>query len=390
MFQRALFIADDGTPDEITRFENAFQSARSDATIARLEDAIDGQGQHDGKITADELQLALGKPWLADRIDHLIVRYESEWGGAMWKWDALDSHMHAGLPVWQAEKKRIDAFRFWPSVSGVTDWPSSATVHHIYPIGLVGNFDSPGLRCAHCGADLTITHHILTTLFPNITASNANNYAVNLTKAFGKHKLNTCSRVAHFLGQASVECTNFTSFEEGLTYRNGQRLWGLYQSALVSGLHRLYPSWGEVQMRTYTETNLVNNDPELGKVLFGNSDHPNVDYRGRGPLAATWDTTYSAYENDSGVSVMGNPRVLATDRAIGTDSSAWFWEKNAINPPADRNSLHDVTHIINKALLRMSDRGNMAKRAFALLNGGKNPCSHNWQQGLTVTNGWHS
>ncbi|HKR47854.1 MAG TPA: hypothetical protein VJU59_50690, partial [Paraburkholderia sp.] len=107
MFQRALFIADDGTPDEITRFENAFQSARSDATIARLEDAIDGQGQHDGKITADELQLALGKPWLADRIDHLIVRYESEWGGAMWKWDALDSHMHAGLPVWQAEKKLI-------------------------------------------------------------------------------------------------------------------------------------------------------------------------------------------------------------------------------------------------------------------------------------------
>lgn len=42
MFQRALFIADDGTPDEITRFENAFKSARSDATIARLEDAIDG------------------------------------------------------------------------------------------------------------------------------------------------------------------------------------------------------------------------------------------------------------------------------------------------------------------------------------------------------------
>ena len=40
----------------------------------------------------------------------MIVQYETEWGGEMSKWDALDSHMHAGLPVWQAEKKRIDTF----------------------------------------------------------------------------------------------------------------------------------------------------------------------------------------------------------------------------------------------------------------------------------------
>lgn len=70
------------------------------------------------------------------------------------------------------------------------------------------------------------------------------------------------------------------------------------------------------------------------------------------------------------------------------DSSAWFWKTNGIDEPADRNSLHDVTHIINKALAGIRDRGNMAKRAFALLNGGNDPCSEKWHSALTAANGW--
>ncbi|HJP69322.1 MAG TPA: SH3 domain-containing protein, partial [Sphingomicrobium sp.] len=149
MFERALFIADSGTPDEIAKFENSFNNARSDEAIRKLEDAIDAQEQRDGKITARELQVALSKPWLADRIDHLIVRYESEWGGEMSKWDALDSHMHAGLPVWKAEKTRIDALRFWQGTAGAT--PASANVYHLHPIGLVGNFFNPSAcECGCC------------------------------------------------------------------------------------------------------------------------------------------------------------------------------------------------------------------------------------------------
>ncbi|MEM5398376.1 hypothetical protein, partial [Staphylococcus gallinarum] len=89
--------------------------------LKKLEDAIDGQEQRDGKITAHELQLALRKPWLSDRIDHLIVRYESEWGGQMSKWEALNPQMHAGLPVWQAEMKRIEHLRIWNGVAGAVD-----------------------------------------------------------------------------------------------------------------------------------------------------------------------------------------------------------------------------------------------------------------------------
>ncbi|WP_176080452.1 SH3 domain-containing protein [Paraburkholderia tropica] len=155
MFERALYVADSGSPDEIARFEDSFDTARSDEVIKRLEDAIDGQEQKDGKITARELQKALGKPWLADRIDHLIVRYESEWGGEMAKWDALDSHMHEGLPVWQAEKTRIGALRYWSGISGLAGWPSSARVYHFHPFGILGNFFDP--ETCRCGCCLKVT-----------------------------------------------------------------------------------------------------------------------------------------------------------------------------------------------------------------------------------------
>ncbi|MFP3758167.1 hypothetical protein SB751_30290, partial [Cupriavidus sp. SIMBA_020] len=36
MFERALYVADSGSPDEIARFEDSFDTARSDEVIKRL------------------------------------------------------------------------------------------------------------------------------------------------------------------------------------------------------------------------------------------------------------------------------------------------------------------------------------------------------------------
>ncbi|CAN7579912.1 hypothetical protein ACTJLC_10375 [Paraburkholderia sp. 22099] len=52
----------------------------------------------------------------------------------------LQNGFLAGLTVWQAEKARIDGLRFWHEVAPVEGFPSSATVSHIHPLGLVGNF----------------------------------------------------------------------------------------------------------------------------------------------------------------------------------------------------------------------------------------------------------
>ncbi len=57
--------------------------------------------------------------------------------------------------MWQAEKTRIDALRFWAGISGVSGWPTSAIVYHMHPLGLVGNLFNPD-ACA-CGCCMSVT-----------------------------------------------------------------------------------------------------------------------------------------------------------------------------------------------------------------------------------------
>lgn len=42
-----------------------------------------------GTITAQEVATAHTTSWLAEALSHLVVKYESEWGGSMDRWVAL-------------------------------------------------------------------------------------------------------------------------------------------------------------------------------------------------------------------------------------------------------------------------------------------------------------
>jgi predicted chitinase len=311
MFQRALFIADSGTPDEITRFEDSFNSARSDETIKRLEDAIDGQKERDGKITANELQLALGKPWLADRIDHLIVRYESEWGGEMSKWDALDSQMHAGLPVWKAEKTRIDALRFWSGMSGVTGWPSTANVWHFHPVGIVSNFLSTDCNCT---ADMTRAQ--LKRIATYATNADIDAYIDSLNEAFRRSGMSTCMSRVHFLAQVLHESGEFR----------------------------------------YTR--------ETGDSL------PYDPWRGRGLIQLTGEINYSLYQSYSGEDVTSN---LVAMRKLESAphamlSAAWYFCVQSRGLKAgDDDDFIWATRLINGGLNHYDDRLAYVNRAIAVL-----------------------
>lgn len=348
MFQRALFIADSGTPDEITRFENAFKSARSDATIARLEDAIDGQGQNDGKITADELQLALGKSWLADRIDHLIVRYESEWGGEMSKWDALDSHMHAGLPVWQAEKKRIDALRFWPSVASIDKFPSSATVCHIHPLGIAGNFKGSGFR---------FTIEQLKHLFPD--ASNQDIQAVvdELNAHIDLYQLNRPLRRCHLFAQIQEEVgTSLSVPVESLNYSSSAlTLFGYFvanphEATLYGRTHDHPADQAAIANRAYA------NSDSNGGVATGDG----WSYRGRGYIQlthrggyrrfTTWNrANRSNWPSEADVDFEANPDRVAEIR-YAVRSACFFWVSNGLYEKADAGSTPDNVDSISKSI----------------------------------------
>ncbi|WP_322106534.1 hypothetical protein [Paraburkholderia sp. J41] len=63
-------------------------------------------------VVPADLKDALTVPWLAEVVSHLIVSYESEWGGDISKWQALSPLMgDDGKPVWQAELERIEKLK---------------------------------------------------------------------------------------------------------------------------------------------------------------------------------------------------------------------------------------------------------------------------------------
>jgi predicted chitinase len=271
----------------------------------------------------------------------------------------------------------------------VAGFPADPVVHHIHPVALVGNFSKVSrLACTRCGSDLTITSAGLRAIFPRISDRDAARFPVAITDALEKYGLDTCNRVSHFLGQCEVECAGFTKFREDLTYRSGDDLWNIYRSALKAGLQRLRPEWTIEQIEAFSKKNLVNNDQQLGEVLFGDRRYPGRDYRGRGLLHMTWLATYEKYKAASGIDVVDEPDKVESDQHVGSDSSVWFWSVNSINSQADVNNVKGVTRIINPALRNLDRRKMVAARAFAYLNKRGEPCCRDWNSSLKTENGW--
>jgi predicted chitinase len=354
MFERALFIADSGTPDEIAKFENSFNNARSDETIRKLEDVIDAQEQRDGKITARELQVALSKPWLADRIDHLIVRYESEWGGEMSKWDALDSHMHAGLPVWKAEKTRIDALRFWQGTAGIT--PASANVYHLHPVGLVGNFHRNGFQFT-----LAMMQHI----FPSASVATLQAAMAELNAHIELFKLDKPLRREHFMAQIRREAGPSLAVHDGesLNYPP-DRL------RLKFSYFQAHPDESELYGRTAdhpADQEAIANRAYANR--NGNGDIASGDgwkYRGRGLIQITGRTQYQHFtewhrQNSSGWPDEANLDFLNDYTLVGevkyaVRSAAAYWINNRMYETADQGAtegdVDNITRAINPGLFK--------------------------------------
>ncbi len=113
---------------------------------SRLYDIIDRD--HDGKMTAEELQAAISLPAHAQSLSQLIIHYESEWHYKPQKWDALDKVLgHSGSTPhlnWLAEKERIKQMSWWDEVATKVGLPAHGQVYHFHPVGLVGRFAKLG------------------------------------------------------------------------------------------------------------------------------------------------------------------------------------------------------------------------------------------------------
>ncbi|MBW0449238.1 N-acetylmuramidase family protein [Paraburkholderia phenoliruptrix] len=140
MYRRNLFEAKQLFDGQEAEFSPVAAMVNAGALIGKLEKAAKRQGSGKGNVVPADLRRALTVPWLAEAVSHVIVRYESEWGGDMSKWEALSRLMGNAKSIWQVELERIKHLQWWSKVSAVNGFPANPDVWHIHPIGLVGNF----------------------------------------------------------------------------------------------------------------------------------------------------------------------------------------------------------------------------------------------------------
>ncbi|WP_434663983.1 hypothetical protein P5W99_17320 [Paraburkholderia sp. A3BS-1L] len=139
LFKRHLHVTDQYLADEDkTAFEPSALKVNAGDLIVKLEKAIDAN--HDGKVTAYELQQARETPWMAEAITHLVVRSETEWGGGMGKWEEMSPLMKNLLWLWQSEIERIGKLQWWEQVTSIEGFPKEPAPWHFHPVGVVGNF----------------------------------------------------------------------------------------------------------------------------------------------------------------------------------------------------------------------------------------------------------
>ncbi len=151
-FRRNLLVS--GNPDrsEQSECESSAATVNNSVLLRKLEHTLSRRPPGYNKerdvdkngrmvVTARKLAHAMYTPWLASEFAHLILRYESEWGGNMNRWEAITPLMRNAAENWRCELTRIRKLQWWDEVKGrVQGFPSSPVVHHVHPVALVGNF----------------------------------------------------------------------------------------------------------------------------------------------------------------------------------------------------------------------------------------------------------
>ena len=132
------------TDDEKASYQGAIDQSDKGPVRSRLYDIIDSN--RDGKMTAEEIQAALKRPWHAQSISQLVTRHDSEWFWDAARWDELDDLMnHAPDDPnqdWVEEKKRIQALSWWGDVAGKYGISTDGKAWHLQPLALIGAFST--------------------------------------------------------------------------------------------------------------------------------------------------------------------------------------------------------------------------------------------------------
>lgn len=130
------------------------------------------------------------------------------------------------------------------------------------------------------------------------------------------------------------------------------------------GWQRIAPDQRNVRnwLKTHNEADFkkLSNEDKLNIMyegMNGNRRGEGYKFRGRGGIQLTGRANYQAFANASGrQDIMDNPDLVATDKNLAAQASAWFWSNNKnIGKAARAGDIQKARRLVNGGDIGMSD-----------------------------------
>ena len=335
-FKRNLSVTGSANPKEQKAFAPSTAAVGNSALLSKLEQTVsrlpspngtkDQQGK-DGSavVTAVKLRQALGRRWLASDLGHVILKYESEWGGGTSRWEALTPLMRNAAENWKCELERIKKLQWWDSVKGkVEEFPASPVVNHFHPVALIGNF-----TCA-CGcinvdtfASLYATQHQYfsagTQPLDNESKENLAQYLRLLLDYYTKSKNGECNipYIAYILATARLETAKYHPELRKTIYFSP-----IPESGPLPYFNKYDPILAATQKLRTRAQSMENTQQGDG-----------YKYRGRGYVQPTWKKLYRRAGEALGIDLINDPdkalepEIAAAVAAYGMDVGLFTGKK---------------------------------------------------------------
>ena len=191
-----------------------------------------------------------------------------------------------------------------------------------------------------------------------VSGAVANRWVEPLNIACRKYEITrSARRLAAFLGHVAKESGSLHRLEEGLYYKEADRV---------------NRKFGAIKTDKEAESYLRKPEALANKVYanrLGNGDTASGDgwkYRGRGLIQVTGKFNYQALAKDLEVDFVKDPDLVATP-GYAAISAAWFWKKHGLNELADDEKYTAASLRINKKLDSFPEREANRKRALDAL-----------------------
>lgn len=172
-------------------------------------------------------------------------------------------------------------------------------------------------------------------------------------------KINSISKLTHFLAQCAHESGNFKFVKENLNYS-------------ADGLLKVFPKYFSKDT-----AEIAARKPEvIANIVYsnrmGNGDRASGDgwkYIGRGYIQLTGKSNYTAFGKYIGVDLVANPELVETKYPL--TSAAWYFEVRKLwgiaEQGIDEETIKKITKLINGGTHGLADRISKTKTINSFL-----------------------